>query len=525
MCHYLILVLVFLFSGTFAFGQYSLGSGDGLDSSTSSQGRVNNQKSLPNSVRNNAIRSNNVLLGTNFNGSIGRSDDAAFRLIQDAAEADDGTYEDALYNSPWYWNNWNKQSTQFLKQGTSYFNPAFIDNWSTSPQQMSEGRSIRTYSHDWNNDEALEYSKGNNVSPQSNWSSRQLGQHRLGQVLGTGSQTEPYDTSSVPVGEVKSSTSIGYLTASPMSGVSMQTSNLPVDALGFSAWDAARVAEDEEAGIGFNALVKPWRTSENRLEYGVVENRVAVPDQYINILDVIEDRAVTIAQGDDIEETTIGLLDQQYADLQEELAGLAKEDYIDEERVGEGETPVLEEVYSSLRHGERVGTLSGIEQNRFNELVRKAEMAIAGGEYFRAEKLFNQSLKFIPGHPLATAGLGHSNIGSGLYLSASHVLQSLFIFQPEMISVLYEPQLLPPRIELVRAAVSIDGRLDNSRDGEMYSFLLAYIGYQLQDLEMIEKGISKLEEGENKNDQLVQMLKYIWLPAQPTSDDSTSQTE
>ena len=525
MRHILILVIVFLFSGTSAHAQYSLGTGEGLDSSTSPQGRVNNQKSLPNSVRNHAIRSNNVLQGTNFNGSIGRSNDAAFRLIQDSAEADDGTYEDALYNSPWYWNNWNKQSTQFLKQGTSYFNPAFIDNWSTSPQQMSEGRSIRTYSHDWNNNDALEYSKGNDVSPKINWSSRQLGQHRLGQVLGSGSQTEPYDTSSVPVGEVNSGTSTGYLSASPMSGVSIQTSDLPVNALGFSAWDAARVAEDEESGIGFNALVKPWRTSENRLEHGVVENRVSVPDQYVNILDVIENRAKTIAQSDDTEETTLSFLDQQYAELQEELAGLAEEDSLEEEIIGEEEEAALEEVYSSLRHGERVGTLSGIEENRFNELVRKAEMAIAGGEYFRAEKLFNQSLKFIPGHPLATAGLGHSNIGAGLYLSASHVMQSLFTFQPEMISVLYEPQLLPPRLELVRAAVSIENRLDESRDGEMYSFLLAYLGYQLQDRAMIEKGISKLEEGENKNDPMVQMLKHIWLPAQPTSEGSKSQTE
>ncbi len=523
MRHNLVLVVVFLFSGTTALGQYSLGAGDGLDSSTSSLGRTNSPRSLPSGVRNSALRGNSILQGTDFNNSLGRPDDASLQLLKDAANDSDSSYQDALYNSPWYWNNWNQQSAQFLKLGDrSYFNPAFIDNWSTSSQQMSDGRSIKSYSHVWNEKDAKKNSAENSVSYDSDWSSRQKDQFRLGQVLGSGSPTDSYDTSSIPVGQYKTNSAVGYLTASPMTGVSLQTNAQPTAALGFSPWDAARTAEDQAAGIGNDTFVTAWRTSENRLDHGVVENRISVPDQYINILDAIEDRAQQLVDHDGIDETTIDWLDEQYAALQDELAGIAPEDDIID---GGTDEIATDEIYASLLHGERIGTFSGIEQNRFNELIQKGEMAIANGKYFLAEKRFNQALRFIPGHPMATAGLGHANIGAGLTLSASHILQSLFTFQPEMIGVMYEPQLLPPRIELVRVAVAIRDRLEEERDGGTYAFLLAYIGHQLQDKEMVAQGIAELERRANENDPIVPLLKYIWLEGESTQVGQESQTE
>ena len=160
-------------------------------------------------------------------------------------------------------------------------------------------------------------------------------------------------------------------------------------------------------------------------------------------MDAIKDRAQQLVDEDGVDETTIDWLEEQYAALQDELTGTTtQEEVVDEEgQPVEEDTPATEDIYASLQHGERIGTFSGIEQNRFNELVGKGEMAIASGEFFLAEKRFKQALMFIPGHPMATAGLGHANLGSGLYLSASHVLQSLFTFQPEMIDVMYEPQL------------------------------------------------------------------------------------
>jgi hypothetical protein len=98
-----------------------------------------------------------------------------------------------------------------------------------------------------------------------------------------------------------------------------------------------------------------------------------------------------------------------------------------------------------------------------------------------------------------------------MYLSAAHVLQSLISLQPEMIDVEYESQLLPPRLELVRAAVAIQSRLEEERDGGTYAFLLAYIGHQLQDRDMIERGLHTLELRTSSSDPIVRLLKSIWL--------------
>jgi hypothetical protein len=71
--------------------------------------------------------------------------------------------------------------------------------------------------------------------------------------------------------------------------------------------------------------------------------------------------------------------------------------------------------------------------------------------------------------------------------------------------------LLPPRIELVRAAVTVQNRLDVERDAGTYAFLLAYIGHQLGDKDMIENGLSHLTLHAEYGDPLVSLLTSIWL--------------
>jgi hypothetical protein len=521
MCHKFILVPFILICSSTSLAQTSLGSGNALDSNTSSLGSSNISESLPSGVRNNELRSNGVLSGRGFNQGLGRNDDASFRLLKDASESGGQNYQEALNNSTWYWNNWSKQSTQFLKNGLSNFTAT--DNWSTAPQTMSDGRNIRTYSHEWNAYEAKNYVGDVALSQDNNWSSIQKNQHRIGQVLGSGYQTPSLDTSALPVGEINSETTSGYLAASPMTGVSLETHDRPYSALGFTPWDKARANEDYESGISTTNLVQAWRSSESRLDYGELENRVAVPDQYINLLDKIAENAQIAVENDGIESTTMEWLDDQYSDLQDELTGMGEQSVIIDEEIsaenGEDLTDIAEdEIVGALRHGEKINAFSGIQQTRFNELVRLAETALAKSEFFIAQKRFTQALQFIPGHPMATAGLAHSNLGAGLYLSASHILQSLLSFQPEMIDVMYSPQLLPPRLELVRAGLEAKNQLDNKRDGSMYAFLLAYIGHQINDKEMVALGLAELETHADDTDRFVPLLRSIWGTEKPLAD-------
>jgi len=313
------------------------------------------------------------------------------------------------------------------------------------------------------------------------------------------------------IGAFRTVEETGYLTASPMLGVSIEKSNKPYRALGFSAWDAARTEEDLENGLLDESLVVAWRQDSQRLDQRVAETKSISTLQYDSILNTIAANSNELSSQEGV---NVGTLNNMYGMLQNQLAGIDSE-YIEENDFEQNinaadDAEKIDYLGSILRHGEKVTQFSGVQDTRFNELIKEGENALAKGEYFSAQKKFNQSLKFIPGHPLATAGLGHSNIGAGLYLSAGNVLQSLLSFQPEMIDVIYEPQLLPARIELVRAGVAIGQRLDQKRDGPTYAFLLAYIGHQLQDKEMLQQGLESLLLHAEKGDPFIPLLNSIW---------------
>jgi tetratricopeptide (TPR) repeat protein len=522
MYHNLTPVILFLLITTPAFGQDALGRGDSLDANTSLMGRSNAQNDLPLGTRNNELRRSGILRGRSFDNDIGRFAGDELMFVTDAMNrGGEESYLEALYNSPWYWNNWDQQSAQFLSQGdVSFFNPSFADDWAQSPRQMHTGRTIRSYSHEWDPKTAKQFGGESESDVPVHWSRRQVEQYRLGQVLGSGYQTPTSDTSPLPVGAYSSQQSVGYLAASPLSGVSLELGQQPISALGFSAWDAARMAEDDkDPTSGSPSFIQAWRTEENRLDQGAINNRVVVSDQYNTMLETIASRSLDGATDGVSSSLTADWLDEQYSLLQYQLTGIpyipeeTDEDFILEEQVLEEE--VVGEIGIILRHGERISQFSSGHATRFNELVRIGEQKLALGEYFLAEKRFNQALRFVPGHPLATAGLGHANIGAGLHLSAAHILQSLLSLQPEMIDVIYESELLPPRLELVRAAVAIQSRLEEERDGGTYAFLLAYIGHQLNDRGMIDQGLRTLELRSGNEDPIVRLLQSIWLEKEP----------
>ncbi len=169
------------------------------------------------------------------------------------------------------------------------------------------------------------------------------------------------------------------------------------------------------------------------------------------------------------------------------------------------------DVATVLRHGQRVERLAQEgDQDRFNELLASAEEHLRQGEYFWAERRFNRALRFTPGHPLATAGLAHAQIGAGLYLSASVTLRGMFTYQPEMIDVSYDPVLVPDRSRLLAALEILQRRVEMERDRDAAALVLAYVGRLLEDRQVIEHGLDVLWEI-NPDDLLPPLLRAIWL--------------
>jgi hypothetical protein len=189
------------------------------------------------------------------------------------------------------------------------------------------------------------------------------------------------------------------------------------------------------------------------------------------------------------------------------------------------------ELMGALRHGLRVDQLSTTMQDRFNELVTSAEKSLSEGEYFLAERRFERALRLVPGHPMATVGMAHAQLGAGLYFSASLTLRTLLAEQPEMIDVSYAPHLLPTSDRMKAAVEAIRQRMTAEtppRDKASYAFLLAYIGHQTSDETLIRAGLAAMSEVDPQNT-LLPLLDQIWLvegnvPSAPPASPAPSPT-
>jgi hypothetical protein len=166
-----------------------------------------------------------------------------------------------------------------------------------------------------------------------------------------------------------------------------------------------------------------------------------------------------------------------------------------------------------LQHGQTVNSLAAGDGGRFDDLVTSAAKKLSSGDYLRAERRFNRALRLVPGHPLARAGLGHAQLGAGLYLSSALTLQTLLAFQPEMIDTDFAAKLLPAPEDLDRAISMLNDRLQGDADLDRYGFLLAYIGHQLDRPSLVSTGINAMRQA-NADEDFVALLEQVWAPAE-----------
>jgi hypothetical protein len=124
---------------------------------------------------------------------------------------------------------------------------------------------------------------------------------------------------------------------------------------------------------------------------------------------------------------------------------------------------------------------------------------------------------------MAQAGMGHAQLGGGLYLSAAFTLRSLLSEHPEMIDTTFSADLLPPSARLDSAVKTLRAKLDEPRDRASYAFLLAYIGHQRGDRAMMQQGIDGMAQADGE-DVLVPLLRELWLTP-PALRDSKPKPE
>ncbi len=170
----------------------------------------------------------------------------------------------------------------------------------------------------------------------------------------------------------------------------------------------------------------------------------------------------------------------------------------------------VEEAAKILRHGKTIDTLGVDDRRRVDELVKQGESALREGDYFRAERRFEQAQALAADNPLTEAGIAHAQLGAGLYLSASLTIRNLFISFPELIDAKYDRALLPTKDRLDKAVAIMRDRADRGDDSPSYGVLLAYIGHQTGDRKLVEEGLA-LVKGSEKLDESRKLLEGVWL--------------
>lgn len=169
----------------------------------------------------------------------------------------------------------------------------------------------------------------------------------------------------------------------------------------------------------------------------------------------------------------------------------------------------IEQLRTSLPE---IASLAGDNTSQFAEHVRRAEQALREGRFFEAESWFDVALYYSPGHPLASAGRVHSQIGAGKYRSAALGVRRLFEAHPELINSRYAADLLPDAERLRLAAEELVEMLDAAGGTIEAGLLLAYLGHLTQQRDLIERGLSDMARGEQG--ELAEVLRRVWLPSQ-----------
>jgi len=159
-------------------------------------------------------------------------------------------------------------------------------------------------------------------------------------------------------------------------------------------------------------------------------------------------------------------------------------------------------------------SLVGERENRVNRLLETAEEQLAKGEYFSAERTYEQLLIDAPDRPMVRVGLIHAQFGAGLIISAAKNMRQLFNEHPELIATRYEGGLLPPKERLQWLQQELQGMIQQQESVTEAGLMMAYLGYQTGSRQLVRYGLATAESA-SPRDPLLPMLRRIWLDQKP----------
>jgi tetratricopeptide (TPR) repeat protein len=337
---------------------------------------------------------------------------------------------------------------------------------------------------------------------------------------------------------------IHSIRASPLRGLLLTPASVDMQQLGLTSFDEARLREDLDRGrfipnragrseIDFaNIGRRPAPNAERRsaLSSTGPVNGLIPSSPHDSILETMASRYAS-GSGEEISPYQLSTLSDTYASYQQELSmGVVQTDLQGNVLANEGDETAMGEEEASedgaeeespivaksrldraLRHDATLKNFSAPDsEDRFNELLAAGEERLRTGQYFWAEKRFSRALQLLPNNPLAAAGLAQSQIGAGLYLTASNTLKRMMRKHPEMIDVNLGDNLMPAKETLFNAVDVLRNRISHGGpDAADYGLLLAFIGHQLNEQRTIDEGLAAIKKA-NPESALLPALQRIW---------------
>lgn len=173
----------------------------------------------------------------------------------------------------------------------------------------------------------------------------------------------------------------------------------------------------------------------------------------------------------------------------------------------------------------------------YAEHMRRGQELLEAGRYFDAEERFAHALTIRPNDVTAQIARIHAQIGAGMFLSGALNLRSLLFEHPDMVSAQYAKNLMPSPerladiVKTLRAGIAkstVDSPVSGDlRRGRAAGLLLAYIGIQTGDDDLVREGVAAgryaidrstlgPDDKENLSERrLLDLIEAVWANKKP----------
>lgn len=127
--------------------------------------------------------------------------------------------------------------------------------------------------------------------------------------------------------------------------------------------------------------------------------------------------------------------------------------------------------------------------DKFNYYMRSAEEFLKEGKYYRAADAYSLAGVYKPDDPLAFAGRAHALFASGEYMSSAYFLSRAVNIFPQYVKFKIDLNAMIPDKDRLESRIADIKLWIKRTDSPELSFLLAYIYYQLDKIDLAAEAI------------------------------------